>query len=66
MSTVADQVDASSGAYNCLAQSAHYSRIYGPLLMSGQDDFDPVEVMRFGDIEIIFDDRDEGNEWWRN
>jgi hypothetical protein len=44
-STYADQVDASSGAYNRLTQGADTARIHGPLIICG--------------IDIRFDDRDE-------
>jgi predicted phage terminase large subunit-like protein len=63
----ADQVDASSGAYNHLSQSTYASRIYGELVTSavlGRSDDDEVEVYRFGDIEVVFDDRAD-REWWR-
>jgi predicted phage terminase large subunit-like protein len=66
MSAVADQVDASSGAYNCLSQSANCPRIYGPLITSAEAPWgdDPVEVFHICDRDIVFDDRDQ-YEWWR-
>jgi predicted phage terminase large subunit-like protein len=67
MGTYSDQVDASSGAHNRLAQGAYGSRIYGDLITSARlpaQDFDPVEVYNVFGIDVVFDDRDE-NEWWR-
>jgi predicted phage terminase large subunit-like protein len=62
----ADQVDASSGAYNRLAQGADDARIFAELLASadlmpryGDED----DVYKFGDIVVVFDDRAD-NAWW--
>jgi hypothetical protein len=67
MSAYADQVDASSGADNCLSQGAHVAQIHGDLITSADApwaDFDPVEVHRSCGIDIVFDDRDQ-YQWWR-
>jgi phage terminase large subunit-like protein len=63
----ADQVDASSGAYNRLSQSAYTARIHGELVTSAvlsQQQDDEVEVYRINGTEVVFDDRAE-SEWWR-
>jgi len=66
MSAYADQVDASSGAFNRLIQTAHTARIHGELITSanGQwSDFDEVEEYDIGGIKVVFDDR-PNNAWW--
>jgi predicted phage terminase large subunit-like protein len=68
MSTYDDQVDASSGAHNHLAQGADSARIHGELITSANApwaDFDPVEILHICGMDIRLDDRDE-YEWWRN
>jgi predicted phage terminase large subunit-like protein len=66
MGTYADQVDASSGAYNYLAQSSYMAQVHGEIITSADMsrwDFDDVEVYTFNGIEVVFDDRDY-NPWW--
>jgi phage terminase large subunit-like protein len=65
MSAYADQVDASSGAYNHLAQGAVTARIHGPLITSAEEwGDDPLEVFHICGLDIVFDDGDQ-YEWWR-
>jgi predicted phage terminase large subunit-like protein len=64
--TYADQVDASSGAYNRLAQGGYATRIYGELVTSADmrwRDFDEVEVYNIAGHRVVFDDRAE-SQWW--
>jgi hypothetical protein len=66
MGTYADQVDASSGAYNHLAQGAYATRIYGELVTSADmrwRDFDEVEEYNIAGHRVVFDDRAE-SQWW--
>ncbi len=62
-----DQVDASSGAFNRLAQSARTGQIRGEIVTSadmGRPHFDEIEVYDIGGIKVVFDDRAD-QEWWR-
>jgi predicted phage terminase large subunit-like protein len=66
MGAYADQVDASSGAYNRLAQGAYTARVHGEIVTSAdmqRRDFDEVEVYDIGGVRVVFDDGE--NEWWR-
>jgi predicted phage terminase large subunit-like protein len=67
MSSYADQVDASSGAFNRLAQGAYLPRIHGEIVTSANAPWSDgdVEVYKIGDIEVVFDDRDQSQSWWR-
>ena len=67
MSAHADQVDASSGAHNRLAQEVFLGRVHGELVTSANlrtRDFDHVEVLTIAGTQVEFDDRDD-TEWWR-
>jgi predicted phage terminase large subunit-like protein len=71
--TYADQVDASSGAFNWLFKMSRSGIIEGDLITSARPEFlanpglldDSREVYQIGDHEVVFDDKEMENTWWQ-